>query len=293
MDAHEICDLIPQMSAKDYERHRNDIKDHGLLFAIKTFEGKILDGRHRYRACTELGIAPRFDAFVGTHTDAVSYVVSTNLAHRHLKSSQLTMAAFKLKAYYSVKAAERELARKKGTPANLPESKGDARDQAAAVFGVSGRGVDAAEAIVKTGISELVHKVEIGDISVHQASIIASLPKEKQRTIVAMPSKKARALAAGKAKNLSRAGKKRRAPPPLLVRVPGTPLVQTLLSRLEVLTNEITSSGLSPHEFASTFTREFDWKEPLLVSRLAFVSPAIEAVAVLSVMGERAKRSAA
>lgn len=40
-------------------------------------DGDVLDGRNRYRACAEAGIAPRFEEFVGA--DPLAFVLSMNV----------------------------------------------------------------------------------------------------------------------------------------------------------------------------------------------------------------------
>ena len=53
----------------------------------------MLDGRNRLRACEELGIAPPTETYDG---DPVAYVVSLNIARRHLNESQRGLVAAKL-----------------------------------------------------------------------------------------------------------------------------------------------------------------------------------------------------
>jgi ParB-like chromosome segregation protein Spo0J len=38
-------------------------------------EGKILDGRHRYRACLELGITPKFVELGGSDESKLEFVI--------------------------------------------------------------------------------------------------------------------------------------------------------------------------------------------------------------------------
>jgi len=55
---------IPEPVKRIKPALRDDICAHGLRHPeIATLEGKILDGRHRYRACGELSIKPTFKAF--------------------------------------------------------------------------------------------------------------------------------------------------------------------------------------------------------------------------------------
>lgn len=56
---HPIAALLPDMSGEEYGALRDDIRANGLLVPITTHDGQVLDGRHRLRACRELGIEPR------------------------------------------------------------------------------------------------------------------------------------------------------------------------------------------------------------------------------------------
>jgi len=90
LQTHPIADLMPSMSEEEYKNLIEDIKVNGLIEPIYLFEGKILDGRHRYRACVELGIEPRFEEYSGN--SPVSFVISKNLKRRHLTESQKLFA---------------------------------------------------------------------------------------------------------------------------------------------------------------------------------------------------------
>jgi len=74
------------MSSGEYVELARDIKAHGLAEPIWLYEGKILDGRHRYRACRESGIAPATRNYMGT--DTMGFGLSMNLHRRHLNIEQ-------------------------------------------------------------------------------------------------------------------------------------------------------------------------------------------------------------
>lgn len=71
--------------------------------------------------------------------------------------------------------------------------------------------------------------------------------------------------------------------------VPGTPLVQDVLCRLELCAADIESSRMSPEEFAESFIREFDWTNQKLVRRWLKVQPAISVIASLVFAARRAR----
>ena len=60
-----------------------------------TYEGiKILDGRNRARACDAAGVTPRYVEFDGK--DPAAFVLSQNLARRHLGPSERAMVAARM-----------------------------------------------------------------------------------------------------------------------------------------------------------------------------------------------------
>jgi hypothetical protein len=283
MGSHPISELIPAMSDQDYARLREDIQAHGLLQPITLYEGQILDGRHRHRVCSELGITPRFTEFSGDSQTAAQFVFSQNLARRQLSKGQLALAGVKLKAFYSERARERQkvLGRHHGAllPVNLPEGVGDARDEAARLVGVSGRTVDHAERVMNEAHPDVVAKVESGEMSLNEAISLLALPKDSQKRLAAIANKPQRRAKLSKNLHISQ-GRKRGAAARATPRAkpPGTPLVCAFLTRLELLTDLIGEAQLTAEQFAQRFNDEFDWNEPLLVKRLEYVTKGMEAI---------------
>ena len=82
---HEACLWLPH-KPETVEDIANDMVANGFRLdrAIATYEGKILDGRHRYEAALKAGVDPIFAEFQGTKEEAIAYVTSENVARRHL-----------------------------------------------------------------------------------------------------------------------------------------------------------------------------------------------------------------
>lgn len=83
---HPICDMVPKMSAEAYDALKSDIQKNGQIDPIWVKGGEIIDGRHRYRACRELGIKCKTQEYQGT--DVETFVISVNVSRRHLSSNQ-------------------------------------------------------------------------------------------------------------------------------------------------------------------------------------------------------------
>lgn len=169
MEYHEIADIFPMMADPEFEQLKADIVTNGQLEPVITYEGKVLDGRNRYKACYQLGLVTNYDQYQGDNP--LSFVISKNLHRRHLDASQRAMIATDVKPLLEAEAKKRQ-----GTRTDLPDfveiipesSKGRARDQAGDLFGVSGRYVATAEKI-KREDPELADKVRSGQISIPDA----------------------------------------------------------------------------------------------------------------------------
>jgi ParB-like chromosome segregation protein Spo0J len=74
MTAHPIADLFPLLKGEELQALADDIKENGLYEAILVFEGEIIDGRNRWRACKMAGVEPRIE----------ERIISKNLRRRHL-----------------------------------------------------------------------------------------------------------------------------------------------------------------------------------------------------------------
>jgi hypothetical protein len=85
---HPLADLFPLIEGREFEDLVADIKANGLIEDIVLFDGMILDGRNRYRACMAAGVPPityNADKWIA---DPAAFVISANIRRRHLNREQ-------------------------------------------------------------------------------------------------------------------------------------------------------------------------------------------------------------
>ena len=103
---HELSKIIPSMTDEEYKELKQDIKDNGIESSIVLFEDQILDGRHRYKACKELKIEPKFEIYKGHNP--LAHVVSLNIKRRHLTASQIGAITAIIEEKFSAEAKKRQ-----------------------------------------------------------------------------------------------------------------------------------------------------------------------------------------
>ena len=91
---HPLAGIFPLIDGKPYQDLMADILKHGVREPVWLFEGKILDGRNRYRAAVAMGVDCPVQEYTGQ--DATAFVISLNLHRRHLSETQRGMVAAKL-----------------------------------------------------------------------------------------------------------------------------------------------------------------------------------------------------
>lgn len=184
MEFHALANLFPLIEGAEFGALIDDIRANGLRDEIWLLNGQILDGRNRYRACTTAGITVQkwqfkdFDP--AQHGEPLAFVLSKNLARRHLDESQRAMVATRIA---NMKQGERR-ATEEPKPANLPVSPKVDQAAAAKTLNVSERSVRSAKKVMDKGVPELVSAVDRGKMSVSVAAKAAELAPEKQQEAV-------------------------------------------------------------------------------------------------------------
>src|SRR5262249_19529426 len=94
LEFHPLANIFPLMEGQEFEALIEDIRAAGLHEKITLYEGCILDGRNRYRACKAVGIdITTLEFYEYDGPDPLGFVISLNLARRHLSESQRAMIA--------------------------------------------------------------------------------------------------------------------------------------------------------------------------------------------------------
>jgi len=191
---HPAAELFPMMSETEFQAMKEDIRLHGQNDDVLIWNGQLLDGRNRLRACTELGIEPGWSELPKT-IDPVAWVLSHNLHRRHLTTSQRAMVADKLATL------------KHGDNQHTNEDSGislSSQAEAAKALRVSSDSVKTARKVRAKATPEVVAAVEAGTMSLNAAEATTK-PKATQAEKDAAAAKQKAKADAAEAKALAKA----------------------------------------------------------------------------------------
>lgn len=169
MRFHALANLFPLLEGREFDDLVADIKTNGLHEPIWIYQGEILDGRNRYRACVAGGVEVHTREYMGD--SPVAFVWSLNGTRRQLNKSQLAMIAVKMLEPLKAEAKKRQGARTDLNIPTVPEGSGESGEavaQAAALVGLGATSVYQAKAVIDRA-PELAKQVESGKISVDKA----------------------------------------------------------------------------------------------------------------------------
>jgi hypothetical protein len=109
---HPLADIFPLLEGAEFDALVADIKKRGVREDITLYEGKILDGRNRYRAAIKAGLkyGKHFGPVHYIGDDPTGLVISRNILRRHLTAEQKRDVLMKLVAAHPDKS-DRALAR--------------------------------------------------------------------------------------------------------------------------------------------------------------------------------------
>lgn len=187
-EVHPLADIFPLVEGEEFEKLVADIDKRGLQHPIRLSPDRstIIDGRNRYRACMAARVDPTFSTIpqAWTEEQILDYIVSENIARRHLTPGQRSLLGVEIDAYYVELAKKRETERKLAAPSNQFTTKGSATpadlresqnrhqressERAAQAVGASGRGVQQAKAVMRSA-PDLADQVRAGNLALDNA----------------------------------------------------------------------------------------------------------------------------
>ena len=172
--------LLPRMSEEEFAQLKASIKAEGQHYPIIANEDlEVLDGHHRFRACTELGIEPDFE--VRKFDDKLlekKFVIEANLRRRHLNNFQLVELAVPLLEIEKALAKQRQSKGGKNgrdlqlglasddTESNEPQIKSKATEVVAQKAGLSTRTFERGKTIIEKATEDDKQKLREGKASI-------------------------------------------------------------------------------------------------------------------------------
>lgn len=96
LEYHELSTVFSSFEdTQEFKELVESIREEGLLHPILVWQGKIVDGRHRHKACEIAGVEPRYDYLPDEMSlqKVSDRVVAENILRRHLTVGQRAMIA--------------------------------------------------------------------------------------------------------------------------------------------------------------------------------------------------------
>lgn len=175
--------IFPEAKQEDYQRLLEDIRANGFDASqpITVYEGAILDGWNRQRACDELNVTPVYTTFSGSAADAIAFVMRTN-KRRNLNSGQWATIAVEAEDIMAAIKADAEKRKKAGKPdlrQKIAEGSPDMRKtahEAAELFNTNRTYVNQA-AKIKAAAPDVFEKVKAGQMTMQDANrVVRAIP---------------------------------------------------------------------------------------------------------------------
>lgn len=185
--------IFPDASKEDFDLLVCDISKNGydLDFPIILYQGAILDGWNRWRACQQVGEKPATKEFTGSDTDAINYTLRTN-KRRNLTSSQWATIAVDAEEIMAAIAEEVELERRKKQSETQsmiepmaeqipPQAKyeRESATKTATIFNTNGNYIKAAKRLKATN-PEAFKAVQSGEKTITQVKKEIKIEKKEQ-----------------------------------------------------------------------------------------------------------------
>lgn len=183
IEIHPDANSVRMMTDSEYQSLVDDIKKNGQMVPATICQGKLLDGRNRLRACTELGIGLWVENAGDSDVDTVAMVYSLNVTRRHLNTAERAyMGADLANLEHGSNRYDSKVEIQNGS---LESGRKYTRHEAATIVGCSPQDITAARN-VRRYAPELEEKSKAGEIHIREAEKLAKKkagPKKPKKKV--------------------------------------------------------------------------------------------------------------
>jgi len=179
--------ILPKIPKEEFKALKHSIQTEGQHFPITANPDlEILDGHHRFRACKELGIEPKFEVrFFPNKLLEKKFVIESNLRRRHLNRFERIELAYPLLEIEKELVKERLENRPRNDngrfqPCDENSSHGRATERIAEKIGLSHDIFEKGIKIIESAPSDLKEKVREEKVSISSAyNILTKKPEQE------------------------------------------------------------------------------------------------------------------
>jgi len=168
-EQHPLSAAFPAMSEEELQNLKDSIDVIGVQNPIVIYEGKIIDGWHRYKVANELRL-PCPVVPLADDVDPQDFVLANNKARRHLNRGQIAIAYTKVYQWYPQGKTSKPLLSK-----DLKSA-----EELAKLSGTSKSSIEQAKSVLKNGAKPVQEAVQNGKISLRRGAKISRLDLESQ-----------------------------------------------------------------------------------------------------------------
>lgn len=180
VEIHADATILPSMTDEEYRSLVEDIRKYGQLVPATICQGKLLDGRHRMRACAELGIDLLVEDAGDSDIDTVAMAYSLNAKRRNLLPGQLAALGSDLaNLKWGTNRYTEKVEILNRNSKNEDNEKAYTQAEAAVIVGTNQQRISEFRKVDRLN-PELAAKVRSGDIGIQDAYKKVSA-KEKKR----------------------------------------------------------------------------------------------------------------
>lgn len=159
---HPLSAVFGDMTEEEFAELRADIKENGFdeRMKIVIFEGQVLDGWHRQRACVMEHVQPTYETYKGDKP--LKFVIRRNMLRRHWSVADRALAAARIANM-----------RKGSQDSNASTDAFVSQKDAAKAMNVSRESVQRAKAVLDSGVDDIIEALKTKAISLSAAAKLA------------------------------------------------------------------------------------------------------------------------